>query len=163
MPSDANFLSSPIVTPSSAAIGARIVGTCSAILLNSSPCKRPEPKACANCLKAFELSIADAPASFAAVLNPINVVLISSTPTPKGCKRAVIFVIPSSASVALNPNNFCASAAISCDFAKVPDALVNNPSLTFNFSKFADVNIACLPKAVTPTPRIAALRPPNAL
>ena len=53
LPSDANFLSSPIVTPSSAAIGARIVGTCSAILLISSPCCRPEPRACANCLKAF--------------------------------------------------------------------------------------------------------------
>ena len=48
----------------------------------------------------------DAPANFAAVLNPKNVLLISSTPTPKGASLAVISVIPSSASVALKPKAF---------------------------------------------------------
>ena len=81
MPSAANFFSSPIVTPSSSAIGARTVGTFSETLLNSSPASLPEPRACASCLNAFDDSIADAPANFAAVLNPKNTVLISSTPT----------------------------------------------------------------------------------
>ena len=112
LPSEANFLSCPIVTPSSLAIGASSVGICSEILLNSSPCNLPEPNACANCLKAFDDSIAEAPASLAAVLNPKKVLFISSTPTPKGANLAVISVIPSRASVALNPNAFCASAAI---------------------------------------------------
>ena len=66
----------------------------------------------ADAQKAFDASIVEAPANLAAVLNPKNVDLISSTPTPKGANRAVIFVIPSSASVELNPNAFCASAAI---------------------------------------------------
>ena len=73
----------PIGTLSSSAIGASNVGICSDILLNSSPANLPEPNAWANCLKAFDDSIADAPASFAAVLKPKNVDFISSTPTPK--------------------------------------------------------------------------------
>ena len=103
------------------------------MLLNSSPASLPEPSACANCLNAFDASIVDAPASLAAVLNPKKVLFISSTPTFKGASLAVISVIPSSASVALRPNASCASAAIFCDFAKVPLSFVKSPSLTFNF------------------------------
>ena len=138
------------------------MGICSDILLNSSPASLPDPRACANCLNAFDASMVDAPANLAAVLNPKNVLFISSTPTPKGASLAVISVIPSSASVALSPKAFCASAAICCDFAKVPDAFVSKPSLTFNFSKFAEVLTACFANKPIPIPAIAVLRPPKA-
>ena len=101
-----------MVTPSSSAIGARTVGTCSETLLNSSPASLPEPRACASCLNAFDDSTAEAPANFAAVLNPKNTVFISSTLVPSGANLAVISVTPSRASVALRPKAFCASAAI---------------------------------------------------
>ena len=48
------------------------------MLLNSSPANLPEPRACANCLNAFDDSIADAPANLAAVLKPKNTILMSS-------------------------------------------------------------------------------------
>ena len=83
-----------MVTPSSSAIGARTVGTCSETLLNSSPANLPEPRACANCLNAFDDSCADDPANLAAVLNPKNTVLISSTDVPSGANLAVISVTP---------------------------------------------------------------------
>ena len=106
LPCAASSLSSPVETFNSSASGFKINGTCSETLLNSSPAKRPEPSACANCLNAFDASCADAPPSFAAVLKPINVVSISAKLTPKGFNLAVILVTPSSASVALIPNNF---------------------------------------------------------
>ena len=104
-PCAANSFNSPVDTFNSSANGFKINGTCSETLLNSSPAKRPEPNACANCLKAFDASIADAPPNFAAVLKPIKVVSMSCKLTPNGNNLAVILVTPSNASEALTPNN----------------------------------------------------------
>ena len=70
-----------------------MVGTCSDILLNSSPCKRPEPKACASCVNAFDASTAFNPANFATVLKPKNVVSISSKKRQEVLNLAKISVI----------------------------------------------------------------------
>ena len=69
--------------------------------------------------------------------------------------------MPSSASVALNPNVFCASAAISCDLAKVPVCFVSSFKRIFNLLKFAAVFTAFLANTVNPTPAIAVFKPPN--
>ena len=103
----------------------------------------------------------EAPDNLAAVLNPTKVDLISSTATPSGANLAVMSVMPSNASTALSPNVFCASAAIFCDLANVPDSLVNNFKRIFNLLKFAAVFTACLASIVRPTPAIAVFNPPN--
>jgi len=80
-------------------------------------------------------SCADAPESIAAVLNPLNIAVISSIVDPSGASLACKFVTPSKASIELNPNFVCASVARFKDWLYVPFSFVSIFNLWFNFSK----------------------------
>ena len=71
LPSLPSFFSSPTVTPISRAIGIRTPGICSLTDLNSSPAKRPLPRAWASCIKAILDAFAVAPLAMAIELKPL--------------------------------------------------------------------------------------------
>ena len=93
-PFDAKSFNLPEAMPVSSDMAFSSCGTCSAILLNSSPCRRPEPKPCASCVNAALASVAFNPANFAIVLKPMKVVSISFKEIPRGLNLAKISVTP---------------------------------------------------------------------